>query len=129
MEFIHKDISELIIKAFYTVYNELGFGFSEDIYQNAMQIELNYLGLKIEAQKELNVFYQKNIVGTFKADFVVNNLVIVELKAVNFLADADELQILNYLKATNIELGLLMNFGKNAEIKRKIFSNSKKKMS
>ena len=123
MEYLHSEITEKIIKAFYKVYNELGFGFLERVYENALYIELEKMNLKCEKQKQIDVFYQDTIVGKYFADIVVENKVILELKAANTLIVEHEYQLINYLKATDIEVGLLLNFGKKPHFKRKIFSN------
>ena len=127
--YLHKELTDKIIKAFYNVYNELGFGFLENVYQNALYFELINSQLKVEAQKAIEVYYQNRLVGSYKADLIVNNVIILELKAVEYLMEEHELQLINYLKATNIEIGLLLNFGKKPEIKRKIFTNDRKKIS
>ena len=127
-KYFHKDLTDKIIKAFYSVYNELGFGFLENVYQNALYFELKNNQLKVEAQKTIKVYYQNQLVGNYKADLIVNNTIILELKAVDFLIEEHELQLINYLKATNIEIGLLLNFGKKPEIRRKIFTNDRKKI-
>jgi len=124
--FFHKDLTYKLIKAFYKVYNELGFGFLENVYQNALYFELKNNQLKVEAQKPVKVYYQNQLVGNYKADLIVDNTIILELKAVEYLAEEHELQLINYLKATNIEIGLLLNFGKKPEIRRKIFTNDRK---
>ena len=126
-KYFHKELTDSIIKAFYNVYNELGFGFLENVYQNALFFELKNHQLKVEAQKIIQVYYQHHLVGNYKADLIVNDTVILELKAVDFLVEEHELQLINYLKATNIEIGLLLNFGKKPEIRRKIFTNDRKK--
>ncbi len=122
----HADLTEKIIGAFYRVYNTLGYGFSEKAYENALAIELRKLGLKVEQQARIVVYYEGEVVGEYQADLVVNDVVIVELKAVRQLADEHEAQLLNYLKATPIEVGLLLNFGPKAEIKRKVYDNERK---
>ena len=127
-EFLHKDITSKIIQAFYKVYNTLGYGFLEKVYENAMRIEIGKSGLSVEQQKNIKVFYDFEQVGDYYADLLVENLVIVELKAAETICDEHETQLLNYLKATDIEVGLLINFGKKAEIKRKIFLNKNKKL-
>ena len=124
--YLHKELTDKIIKAFYHVYNELGYGFLENVYQNALYLELNNIPLKVEAQKTIEVYYQNQLVGNYRADLVVNDIIIVELKAVDFLIEEHELQLINYLKATNMEIGLLLNFGKKPEIRRKIFTNDRK---
>ncbi|MDF1612783.1 MAG: GxxExxY protein [Stygiobacter sp.] len=123
---LHKDITGKIIKAFYNVNDKLGFGFLEKVYENAMIIELKKMGLDVKQQKNLKVYYDGKEVGDYFADLIVNDLVIVELKAAESLCDEHEAQLINYLRATKIEVGLLLNFGKKAEFKRKIFTNDKK---
>jgi GxxExxY protein len=122
-----RDITELIIKAFYKVYSTLGYGFLEKVYENAMRIELSKMGLNVLQQKNIKVFYETDQVGEYFADLLVNGLVIVELKAAENICEEHEAQLLNYLKATNIEVGLLLNFGKEPQFKRKYFTNDKKK--
>lgn len=123
----HKELTDKIIRAFYRVYNDLGFGFLENVYQNALYFELLNEGFKVEAQKAIDVYYQTQLVGKYKADLLVNDLIILELKAVDSLIQEHELQLINYLKATDKEIGLLLNFGTQPEIRRKIFTNNKKK--
>lgn len=122
----HTEVTEKIIKAFYDVYNTLGFGFLERVYENAMFIELSSMGLLVEKQKKIKVYYEGNEVGEYYADLTINGCVIIELKAAEALCDEHECQLLNYLKATEIEVGLLMNFGKKPEFRRRVFSNQKK---
>ncbi|MDR1155452.1 MAG: GxxExxY protein [Bacteroidales bacterium] len=123
----HKGLTDEIIQAFYCVYNELGFGFLENVYQNALYFELSNRGFKIEPQKAIDVYYKTQLVGKYRADLLVNDLVILELKAVDYLIKEHELQLINYLKATDKEVGLLLNFGMKPEIRRKIFDNERKK--
>jgi len=123
---LHEDITGKIINAFYKVYQNLGFGFLEKVYENSMLIELNNLGLKAYSQKNIKVYYNKIEVGNYFADIIVNDKVIIELKTMKSLSPEHEAQLINYLKATNIEVGLLLNFGQKAEFKRKIFTNDKK---
>jgi GxxExxY protein len=125
---LHQELTEKIIGAFYSVNNSLGFGFLEKVYENSVAIELKLLGLQVERQKNLQVFYRGETVGDYFADLVVNDNVIVELKAWEAICKEHELQLINYLRATNIGIGLLMNFGKKAELKRKIFTNNKKNL-
>jgi GxxExxY protein len=129
MELIHTNITHKIIKAYYNVYNELGFGFLEKVYENALLYEMIECGLFCEKQKPIKAFYHEKRVGEYFADIIVCNSVIVELKAAEALAEEHELQLINYLKATEIEVGLLLNFGKKPEFKRKLFTNDKKKVS
>ena len=128
--YIHSEISDLIIKAFYNVYNKLGYGFLEKVYENGMMIELKRLGLNAEKQKQLKVFYDEFEIGEYYADIIVNDCVIVELKAAEAICPEHEAQLVNYLKATEIEVGLLLNFGKEAKFKRRVltseFKNHKK---
>jgi len=122
----HKDVTELIIKGFYKVYGELGYGFLEKVYSNAMAIALPKLDLAVVQEKAIAVYYEGHLVGKYFADLVVNDAVIVELKAVKSLTEAHEAQLLNYLKATPYEVGLLLNFGPKPQIKRKAFDNARK---
>ena len=126
--YLHSDVTALIIKAFYNVYNKLGYGFLEKVYENAMMIELRKLGLICKSQVHINVFYDEEQVGFYVADIFVNDLVIVEIKAAESLCDEHETQLINYLKATEIEVGLLLNFGKEPEVRRKVFSTEYKKL-
>ena len=122
----HSDLTEKIIGAFFVVYRTLGYGFSEKVYENALALELRKLGLKVEPQRRIVVYYAGQVVGEYLADIVVNGVVIVELKAVRQLLKQHEAQLLNYLKATRIEVGLLLNFGPKAEFKRKVYDNNRK---
>ena len=126
MELLHRDLTDKIIKAFYRVYNKLGFGFLEKVYQNALFLELTNAGLFCEKQKPIKVFYNDHLVGEYYADIIVNDCVILELKAAEGFVEEHELQLINYLKATDREVELLLNFGKKPEFRRKIFTNEKK---
>ena len=121
----HSEITDKIIKAFFKVYNTLGYGFLENVYENAMFIELVSMGLSVEKQQHVNVYYEENKVGVYCSDLTVESKVIVELKTSELLCHDDEYQLINYLKATEREVGLLLNFGKKPEFKRKVFSNQK----
>ena len=123
---LHEELTKLIIKVFYDVYNELGYGFLERVYQNAMFIELKENGFDIEAQRKIKVYYKESEVGIYIADIVVNNCIILELKAQECLIKANEFQLINYLRATDCEVGLLFNFGKKPEFVRKIYQNNLK---
>ena len=123
---LYEDITGKIIKAFYKVNNILGFGFLEKVYENAMRLELVSMGLKVDQQKNIRVYYEGREIGDYFADLIVNDVVIIELKAAESLCEEHEAQLINYLKATKIEVGLLLNFGKKAEFKRKIFTNDQK---
>jgi len=124
--FKHSEITGKILKAFFTVYNYLGYGFLEKVYENAMMIELKKLGLVCSKQKSIEVFYDNYKVGQYYADIIVENKVIVELKAAENLVYEHECQLINYLKATEIEVGLLLNFGKEPQHSRKVFSSEYK---
>ena len=125
--FPHQELTKSIIGLYYDVYNELGYGFMEKVYHNAMLIELKKRGFEIDNQKKLNVLYKNEIVGEYVPDIIVNNKVILELKTVEYLLDIHENQLLNYLKATDCEVGILLNFGKDPQFIRKIFTNDLKK--
>ena len=122
----HKALTEQIIGAFYTVYNTLGYGFLEKVYENALAIELRALGFKVEQQARIAVYYAGQVVGEYYADLLINDLVIIELKATRTIAPEHEAQLLNYLKATPYEVGLLLNFGPEPQIKRKTYDNERK---
>ena len=123
----HQELTQKIIGAFYTVYNTLGYGFLENVYENALKIELQKMGLHVVSQFAINVYYDGQVVGEFFADLLVEDQVIVELKAVRSSLPEHEAQLLNYLNATRYEVGLLLNFGIKPQIKRKIFDNEQKK--
>lgn len=119
----HSEVTDKIIKAFYNVYNNLGYGFLEKVYENSMLIELSKLGLYCEKQKPIDVYYEGKKVGEYFADIIVENCVIIELKAAESLCEEHEFQLINYLKATEIEVGLLLNFGKIPGLKRKVLTS------
>jgi len=125
--FPHQELTKSIIGLYYDVYNELGYGFVEKVYHNAMLIELKKRGFEIDNQKKLNVLYKNEIVGEYIPDIIVNNKVILEIKTVEYLLEIHENQLLNYLKATDCEVGILLNFGKDPQFIRKIFTNDLKK--
>ncbi len=114
----HSDLTDKIIKAFYTVYNKLGYGFLEKVYESALLIELKKMNLNVANQIPVKVYYDGVNVGVYFADLIVSNLVIIELKAAEGLAEEHEAQLTNYLKAAKIELGLLINFGKTPQFKK-----------
>lgn len=126
MTYKYEKLSKRIIAGFYNVYNNLGYGFLEKVYENAFYIELTRLGLKCEKQFPVKVIYDGKEVGVYYADIIVENKIILELKAAENICEQREYQLINYLKASNIEIGYLFNFGKKAEFKRKIFSNWRK---
>ena len=120
--YLHTDLTDLIIKGFYAVYNKLGYGFLEKVYENAMLVELKKSQLDCKPQAQIEVFYENIKVGFYIADIIVNEKVIVEIKAAENMCEEHEAQLTNYLKATTIEVGLLLNFGKKPQIKRKVYS-------
>ncbi|WP_075556290.1 GxxExxY protein [Parabacteroides timonensis] len=122
-DFLFKEETDKIIGAFYKVYRTLGYGFLERVYQNALYYELMRLGLDCKVQYPIQVYYEGYIVGEYVADMLINNHLILELKSVEALSQAHEFQLINYLKATRIEVGLLLNFGEHAQVKRKVFKN------
>lgn len=123
---LHKSITDAILKVYYEVYNELGYGFLEKVYQNAMYFELKSLGYKVEAQKQIKVYFKKQLVGEYYSDLLVEDKVIVELKATELIMNVHLAKIMNYLKATPIEVGMLLNFGEEPEFKRLIYTNDRK---
>ena len=126
MHLLHQDLTSLILKTFYEVYNELGFGFLEKVYQNALLIELRNKGLEATPNKKIKVYYKGENVGDYYADIIVNDTIILELKAADYIVEEFENQLLNYLKGTDCEIGLLLNFGKKPEFRRKIYENKRK---
>ncbi|MCZ8197596.1 MAG: GxxExxY protein [Flavobacterium sp.] len=126
MELLHKDLTDVILKTFYEVYNELGYGFLEKVYQNSLLIELRNKGLNVIPQKKIKVFYKGYEVGDYFADLIVEDKVVLELKAVEYIVEEFENQLLNYLKGTDCEVGLLLNFGKKPEFRRRIYENKRK---
>lgn len=123
----HADITDKILRAFFTkVYRRLGYGFLEKVYVNALAIELRRMGMKVAEQVRILVYYDGIVVGEYYADLVVEDLVIVECKAIKKLDDDDEAQLLNYLRATPYEVGLLLNFGPKPDFRRKAFDNANK---
>jgi len=122
----HEQLTEQIIKGFYTVYRALGYGFLEKVYENSLAIQLRKMRLEVVQQAEIKVYYAGVVVGEYYADLLVADAVIVEIKAVRALLKEHEAQLLNYLKATPYEVGLLLNFGPKPEIKRKVYDNERK---
>ena len=122
VKMLHSELTGQIIKAFYKVYNTLGYGFLEKIYENALVIELKKMGFHLSQQYNIKVYYDGEIVGDYFADIIVEENVIIELKSPESLRKEHKLQLINYLKATEKEVGLLLNFGKTPEFKRTIFT-------
>lgn len=125
-DFKYKDLTNSIIEIFFKVYNKLGYGFLEKVYENAMMKEFKKGGIPAISQPPINVIYDNEIIGEYFADILVDNKVIIELKAAKYLSEEHEAQLLNYLKATDMEVGLLLNFGVKPEFKRKAFDNERK---
>lgn len=118
----HSELTERIIKEAYYVYNKLGYGFLEKVYENALFIRLKNTGFNVSQQYPVNVYFENELVGEYFADILIEEKVILELKAIEKLIAIHEVQLVNYLKATKIEVGLLINFGPKIEIKRKVFT-------
>ncbi|MBU4419741.1 MAG: GxxExxY protein [Proteobacteria bacterium] len=117
----YKEVTETIIGCAYRVYNKMGFGFLESVYEKCLLIELHKSGLDTESQKPITVYYEGEIVGEFVADIIVNDSIIIELKSVRRIIKAHEVQLVNYLVATGKAVGLILNFGeRKVEIKRKV---------
>jgi len=123
----HQELTQVIIQVYYEVYNELGHGFLESVYPEAMLIVLRQKGMTVEAQRPLPVWFRGGKIGDFRPDLIAGDAAVVELKAVRALEPAHEAQLLNYLRASELEVGLLLNFGPARKIKRMVFDNDKKK--
>jgi GxxExxY protein len=119
-ELIHGDLTDKIIKSFYHVYNTLGYGFLEKVYENALALTLRKQGLTVHHQQPITVRFEGAVVGEYFADLIVDGKVIIELKAADVIAKQHEAQLLNYLRASDIEVGVLLNFGPEAKFKRKV---------
>ena len=128
MELLPKELTDKILQAFYDVYNELGYGFLEKVYQNSLYLELISRGFKVSAQKQIKVYYKGVEVGEYYADMLVNDLVILELKAADYIVQDFEWQLINYLRGTEIEVGLVLNFGIKPDFRRKVFENERKNL-
>src|SRR5262245_25753746 len=122
----HRTLTDAVISCFYTVYNTLGYGFLEKVYENALFLELGKQGINAHAQYPIAVYYGSEPVGEYFADILVEEVVIVEIKAARSILPEHEAQLLNYLKATEMEVGLLLNFGPKPEFKRRAFDNGHK---
>jgi len=122
----HADLTEKIIGIFFDVYNELGHGFLESVYEQALGIALQQAGIEVRHQVPISVSFRGNNVGDFKADMLIDDKVLVELKAARTIDLVHEKQLLNYLRATEIEVGLLLNFGVKPEFRRLVFENERK---
>jgi GxxExxY protein len=118
---LHAELTDKIIACAYDVYNQLGFGFSEKVYENSMMIKIAQKGLTAFQQSPVNVFFEKQLVGEYFSDILIENKVIVELKSVSTLQKAHEAQLIHYLKATGIKVGLLLNFGEKLKVVRRVY--------
>ncbi|HZK43156.1 MAG TPA: GxxExxY protein [Syntrophomonadaceae bacterium] len=118
--YLHSELTEQIISCAYKVHKELGVGFLEKVYENSLYIEIQEQGLKVKRQELIKVYYKNKIVGEYYADLLIEDKVIVEVKAISELIRVHETQLINYLKATGIEIGLLINFSNRLSIRRKI---------
>lgn len=125
----HRPLTQKIIGVFYEVYNELGHGFLESVYQKSLILALTEANLKVHSPVDIPVWFRGHQVGDFEADVLVETCVLLELKAVRTLDSSHQAQLLNYLRATNIEVGLLLNFGARPEFKRLAYDNSRKRFS
>ncbi len=123
----HEKLTGAILHAFYEVYNELGQGFLESVYQNAMAIVLRASGYQVDSQFPVPVWFRGCKIGDFKADLLVEGRVIVELKVARLIEPAHEAQLLNYLRATDIEVGLVLNFGPEPKFRRLAYENTRKR--
>ena len=121
----YQELTHQIIDAAYRVHKVLGYGFLEKVYQNALMIELRKTGLQAECERPLKILYESEVVGDYICDIVVEDKVILELKAVKEINDIHEIQLVNYLKGTGIEVGLLINFGPSVQVKRKVLDSAK----
>jgi GxxExxY protein len=124
---LYQELTEAIIGVFYDVYNELGFGFLESVYENALAIRLRKAGFDVAQQQPIRVMFDDEVVGHYVADIIVNRKVILEIKTVRKIGKAHQKQLTNYLKATDAQVGLVLNFGPEAEFSRSIFTNDRKK--
>lgn len=125
-ELVPRELTDIILKHFYRIYNELGYGFLERVYQNALYYALIDEGLTCETEKPIKVYFDGRVIGDYRADILVENNVILELKATEEMNPAFENQLINYLKATDIEVGYVLNFGKKPKYSRKVYSNNRK---
>ena len=118
---IHRDLSERVIGAFYSTYKELGFGFLESVYEAALALQLGESGLMVERQHPIVVRFKGHVVGEFRADLLVEDTLLVEIKSARTLLPLHEAQLMNYLKATGIQVGLLVNFGPRPQFRRRVY--------
>ena len=124
----HREVTEKVIGVFYDVYNELGHGFLESVHEEALAIALVQSGLKVERPVPIAVWFRRRRIGDFRADMLIEGKVLLELKAARTIDQAHERQLLNYLRATDVEVGLLLNFGVRPEFRRLVYENERKKI-
>lgn len=125
MSYKHSELTRVIINAFYQVYNTLGYGFLEKVYENALAHELSKRGHNVSPRMPIEVYYDGLVMGEYYADLVIDNSVILELKAVDNISEQHEAQLLNYLKATKIDVGLILNFGPKPQVSRKVYETAR----
>jgi GxxExxY protein len=126
-KYLHSELTGGILSSASYVFEQLGFGFLEAVYENALAIRLRQDGFMVQTQVPIEVIFEQQVVGEYRADILVNDTIILEIKAVDSLHPRHEVQLVNYLRATNKEVGLLINFGNRMDVKRKIFTNDRKK--
>jgi GxxExxY protein len=122
----HSELTDGIIGVFYEVYNELGFGFVESVYRNSLRFALQQKGFSVEQEVPVSVFFRGKCVGDFRADLVVSSTILLELKTAEKIIPAHESQVLNYLRSTALEIGLILNFGPRPQVRRLLLDNSRK---
>jgi GxxExxY protein len=122
----YSELTDAVIGVFYDVYNELGFGFLESVYRNSLRLPLIEKGLSVEQEVPVSVFFRGQNVGDFRADLVVNSAILLELKTAERIIPAHESQVLNYLRSTALEIGLILNFGPRPQVRRLLLDNSRK---
>ena len=126
--YLHSDLTDIASGAFYRVYNGMGFGFLESVYRNALAMELTKAGVDFEREVPIDVWWDGERVGHFRADFLVEHRVILEVKASQAIGEADRKQLMNYLRGSQVEVGLLLHFGPRPAVKRVLYTNDRKKL-
>ncbi len=123
---LYHELTESIIGIFFEVYNSLGYGFLEQVYENALAIALKRAGYEVAQQQAINVYFEGQVVGVYYADIIVNRKIVLELKTAKKIVDEHVAQLINYLRATDAQVGLVLNFGSKPDFKRRVFSNTNK---
>ena len=127
VELKHKEITDKILKAFFkVVYPQFGYGFLEKVYENVLTIAISEEGLKVQSQAKIEVYFRGQVVGEYYADLLIEDAIIVEIKAVRRITKENGAQLLNYLRSTPYEVRLLLNFGSKPDFRRKVFNNERK---